>query len=130
MLTSPAGVVVVRTPVSVLGDTTTNSTSPILIGGMTDTPPAGTYLVRFIAAIYYSTSAGPYVEFSIYVGGIKVQESIQWMSGGHSLGIPVCVSAIVTVSGSQTIEARWAVSSSLYTAGIHNTRTLNLIQLG
>jgi hypothetical protein len=130
MLVGPAGIPAAPAPVSATGDVTTTSSTAVLITGMTLTPAAGTYLVRFVAAAYMSTSAGPYVELSIWVGGVQVPESTLWMSGGHSLGIPLCVSAIVTVNGSQAIEARWKVVGGSYTAGMHNTRTLSLIQVG
>ena len=52
-------------------DTTTTSTSQVLINGMTLTPAAGTYMVWFSTSVDHSNQVTA-ITTSIYVGGVTV----------------------------------------------------------
>jgi hypothetical protein len=115
--------------------TTTTSGTDVLINSMTLTPAAGTYLAIFTAAITNTGTDGN-VSVSIYSGGSINSHSErtftpQFSSGGFggtvSNPVPIATHAIVTVNGSQAIEARWRRSTG--TAGA-TTRTLTIIKVG
>lgn len=115
--------------------TTSTSASDVLINSMTLTPVAGTYLALFTAAITNTGTNGD-VSVSIYSGGsinshsertFSPQFSSGGLGGSPSLSFPMATHAIVTVNGSQAIEARWRRSTGTMGA---TTRTLVLIKLG
>jgi hypothetical protein len=107
-------------------DTTTTSTTDVLVDSMTITPPAGTYAVWFAG----STENGNYPRenlMSIYAGGVREEDS-EVHSSWYRSDIPsaFCCVAKVTVNGSQAIEGRWRVSSG---TGLMRHRTLLIIEV-
>lgn len=110
-------------------DTTTTSTTDVLVSGMTLTPAAGTYLVSFTGSVEVS-SAGATTFPSIYAGGTQEAASEREIQrtgffGGLISQAFACV-ALVTVNGSQAIEGR--IRTTAGTATIHE-RTLAIIEV-
>lgn len=112
-------------------DTTTTSTTDVLMNAMTLTPVAGTYLAFFSTYVDHSAQSVA-VSVSIYVGGVQDAESVRApvprfnALGANSLSPCVATNALVTVNGSQAIEARWKTASGTATA---HQRTLNIIRV-
>lgn len=131
-LFNPAGAVTPRPIVSVNSNITTTSTTDVLATGMTDTPPAGTYLVMFGGSSYNdSTGSGLYVAVSIWAAGAQVADSERQISDSVSYNQMFQTSTIVTVDGSQAIEGRWRCSAvGVGTAYMRGNRSLLLIQIG
>jgi hypothetical protein len=107
------------------GDITTTSATYVLATGMTLTPPAGTYLVRFTGSAEPGNT-NTAAEMSIFVDGVQDTGSERHVERGGSQdpGGPagfVC-EAKVTVNGSQAIEGRWLSGGG--TATLHAGRTL------
>lgn len=136
-LTAAANVTPVITSSSATATASTTSTSAtdVLINSMTLTPASGTYLAIFSTSLTNTGTDGS-VTVSIYSGGAANTHtervcSPQFSSGGlggsPSLSFPVETHVIVTVNGSQAIEARWRRSAG--TMGCTN-RTLTIIKLG
>jgi hypothetical protein len=114
---------------SVFNDTTDNTTSltDVLIPGMTVTPAAGTYLVSFDTSTVNSGNGSERNFINLYSGGAVVSgtERRVGISGG---GVTtVSTHAVVTVNGSQAIEARWRVIAG--TGTVYQKR-MTLIRLG
>jgi hypothetical protein len=113
--------------VTATATTTTTSTTDVLVGSMTTTPAAATYLVWFAGSVTHGTNnANIYI--SIYAGGTQVAASEillahKWASNGDTDSF-MCI-ARVTVNGSQTIEGRWRTSSG--TATMYQ-RTMTLVK--
>lgn len=92
-------------------DQTLDQTSDTLVGSMTDTPPAGDYLVVFSGYLENGGTAKNY-EFSIYVGGSIVQHTERACKIEGSIAATAVMSCVathawVTVNGSQAIEIRY-----------------------
>lgn len=116
------------------GDTTTTSSTDVLMNAMTLTPAAGTYLAIFSTSVE-SSGTNSDIRTSIYVGGSQVAHTERWavpqfsaggLGGTPSIPIPISTQAIVTVNGSQAIEGRWRRSGGTATA---HQRTLSIIKL-
>lgn len=110
------------------GDTTTVSTTDVLVSGMTITPASGTYLVRFTGSVDHSANNAT-ADMSIYAGGVQTAASERRFMRGAGQGdvsIPFCCEAKVTVNGSQAIEGRWRTSGA--TATMHE-RTLTILKV-
>lgn len=109
---------------------TTTSTTDTQITGMTLTPAAGTYLVMFSTWATHNTNNAT-ISFSIYAGNAQVAPSVRTIiprvSNTVITQMAVATQAIVTVNGSQAIEARWSTTSGTATA---NQRTLTIVKLG
>lgn len=112
--------------------TTTTSGSDVLISGMTFTPEAGRYFIIF--STHCSTNFNnATVTFSLYMGGSMINGSeraviprtgvLTSFSDGRM--VVVCHS-LISVNGSQAIQARWRRSSG--TATSYN-RTLQIIKV-
>lgn len=83
-----------------------------LVAGMTDTPPAGTYLVWFTGTLENAANKTT-VWANIYSGGAIVQSSErEWRRGGSAGNIQssFCCVAKVTVNGAEAVEGRWRTS--------------------
>lgn len=113
-------------------DTTTTSTSQVLINGMTLTPAAGTYMVWFSTSVDHSNQVTA-ITTSIYVGGVQNTGSIRSvMTRTNALGANTLTAsmstgeATVTVNGSQAIEARWSTTAGTATA---HQRTLTILRI-
>lgn len=113
---------------SATATTTQNTTSltDVLIPNMTLTPAAGTYLAIFSTSTVNSGNGSARNYFSIYSGGGQVSHSERrvGISGGSI--VPVSTHAVVTVNGSQAIEAQWRVVGG--TGTVYN-RSLTLVKL-
>lgn len=119
--------------VNATANATTTSGTNALLTGMTSTPPIGTYLVIFSAAVN-SNSAGATVSLSLFNNGTQKADSVRNISqfdGGAlsatSASGGVDINGIVTVNGSQAIEIRWSTSGGTATCG---PRTMTLLKVG
>lgn len=116
---------------SATADTTTTSTTDVLVGSMTLTPASGTYLVHFSAGVDHSAQSVAVV-VSIYSGGTLKTDSVRSPVprfngvGANTLTPIVSTNGQVTVNGSQAIEIRWKTASG--TATMHQ-RTLNILRV-
>lgn len=117
--------IIANTSVTGTTATTTNSTTDVLIPGMTMTPAAGTYLVRFSLCGGH-TANNTVSRFSIYSAGAQVAHSERTVSASNGV-FTVDTQAIVTVNGAQTIDARFRTVSGTLTA---NQRSLIIVKLG
>lgn len=120
---------------SATASTTTTSGSNVLINGMTLTPVAGTYKVSFSTTLQ-SNNTDADIFVSLYANGVQAAHSErecspQFSSGGlggnPSLSWPIATQALLTVNGSQAIEARWRRSAGTATA---LERTLIIVRVG
>lgn len=117
--------------VSATADTTTTSSTDVLMASMTITPVAGTYLVWFSTTVDHSAQSVAVV-VSIYVGGTLKTDSVRSPVprfngiGANSLSPCVNTNGKVTVNGSQAIEIRWKVASGTGTA---HQRTLDILRI-
>lgn len=121
--------------VSATADTTTTSTSDVLLNTMTSTPRYGTYLVLFETSVAFTAEAqNGFV--SLYVGGVLDTASVRSASQGDETGLgnvhsadqySVRINKVVVLTGSQAVEVRWRTSSGTITA---HQRSLTFIRLG
>lgn len=116
---------------SATADTTTTSTTDVLINTMTTTPVAGTYLIIFSTCVDHSAQSVAVV-VSLYIGGTLQTESVRSpvprfnALGANSLTPCVTIQGIEVVNGSQAIEARWKTASGTATA---HQRTLSIMRV-
>ncbi len=110
---------ILRTPdqVTATGDTTTTSPTDVFMSGMTITPGAGNYFVKFSSSFEHSTNSET-INVSLYVGGVQVAHTErQFQRGSGSSGAGLSFEAYVTgVTGGQAIELRWRTSAATATA--------------
>lgn len=112
---------------------TTTSSSSVLITGMTETPPAGTYLAMF-SSVVACNNTNANVTIALYSAGSLVTHTVrtvspQFVTGvlvSASINIPVYTQCIVTVNGSQAITAQWSTSAG--TASIFQ-RSFDVIRI-
>lgn len=120
------------------GSVTTSSSTPSVIGGMTVTPPKGTYVVTFNGGIY-TAGASATGDFGIYVGGSLLTETRRDIScnltllGGlvtislNSIGVGTNTGSQIDLDGTQTIDVRFR-STNGGTIGF-NERVVTLIKV-
>ncbi len=118
------------TEITATATASTTSTSYVLITGMTSTPVAGTYSVSFSTTIQGDTAAQD-MEVALFQDGNLIthtERSADFESGaqGDDLHYPTHTQALMTVSGSQAIEARYKTSAGTISAF---QRSLFLLQL-
>lgn len=119
------------TEVSATADTTTTSTTDVLINSMTETPASGTYIVWFDTCVDHSAQSVAVV-VSLYVGGTLKADSVRSPVprfngvGANTLTPCISINGKVTVNGSQAIEARWKTASGTATA---HQRTMNVLRV-
>jgi hypothetical protein len=119
------------TEVSATADTTTTSTTDVLMNTMTITPVAGTYLVSFSTTVDHSAQ-NVAVVISIYAGGTLKADSVRGpiprtnAIGAISMSMMASTNGVVTVNGSQAIEIRWKTASGTATA---HQRTLDILRV-
>lgn len=112
-------------------DTTTTSTTDVLINAMTLSPSAGTYLAIYSTCVDHSAQSVAVV-LSIYVGGSLITDSVRSpvprfnALGANSLNPCVAIQNIVAVTAGQAVEARWKTASGTATS---HQRTLSLVRL-
>lgn len=112
-------------------DTTTTSTTDVLVTGMTLTPASGTYIVFFSAGVDHSNQSVAVV-VSLYSGGVQKASSVRSPIprfngvGAITLTPIVAINGTVVVNGSQAIEIRWKTASG--TATMHQ-RILNILKV-
>lgn len=120
------------TEVSATADTTTTSSTDVLLNAMTITPTSGTYLVWFTTTIDHSNQSIP-ITFSIYAGGTQKADSVRAVItrpnaiGANSLTATVSTQGQVVVNGSQAVEIRWNRGSA--GTGTAHQRTLNILRV-
>lgn len=100
------------------GAVTTSSGTASIIGNMSITPDAGTYLAEFNGGIY-TGGASATGEFGIYIDGVLIAETRRDIScnltllGGlvtvslNSIGVGTNTATQVTLNGTQAIEVRF-----------------------
>lgn len=108
-------------------DDTTTSLTDVQIAGMTLTPAAGTYLVTFSSSVLNSGNGSSRLFVSIYSAGAQVTHSEREIGIAGGANVPVHTNAIVTVNGSQAIQAMWRAVAGTNTA---HKRSLTLVRLG
>jgi hypothetical protein len=108
-------------------DDTTASLTDVLIVGMTLTPAAGTYLATFSSSVLNSGNGASRLFVSIYSNAVQVAHSEREIGISGGANVPVQTNAVVTVNGSQAIEARWRAVAGTNTA---HERSLTIIRLG
>jgi len=111
--------------------TSTNSGSYVLVPSMTFTPPAGNYLVSF-SCWGNGTNANQTKYVSLYQNGSIINHTIRRADGDMNNGqrfsdFPFHTQAVVTLSGSEAIEARFSTSSGTFTI---DERSLILLKVG
>jgi len=113
--------------VTATADDTTASGTDNDIAGMTITPAAGTYFVSFSGSVNSSANSATRMVISIYAGVTQVSGSERDI--GISGGANVCAhtQAVVTVNGSEAIEARWRAVVGTQTC---HDRSMTIIRLG
>ena len=119
--------------VTATADITTTSGTDVLMTTMTITPTAGTYLAMFSGSVETSSNNAD-VFVNLYVGGsILAHTERQATNANSGFGasaagtcFPIATQSIVTVNGSQAVEARWRRSAGTATS---HERTLTLIRL-
>jgi hypothetical protein len=108
---------------SATADTTTTSTSDVLVDSMTITPGAGDYHIWFSGSV--EAAATSLQNVSLYVNGVQLahtERQIYTEASIPATSFPVATHARVTgVGAGQAIEVRWRTSAS--TATMHE-RTL------
>ena len=91
----------------------TSSLTDVLVPNMTLTPPAGTYLVWFSAAVGNGTASNS-VTLSIYFAGTRVAASERvYARGANRIQTGLTCIAKVKVNGAQAIEGQWKVSGGV-----------------
>jgi hypothetical protein len=116
------------TQVSATADTTTTSTSDVLIDSMTITPGAGDYHIWFSGSVECNATSYQYV--SLYVNGVQeAHTERQIRTEGSIPDNPFVVATHARVTGvtaGQAIEVRWRTTAG--TATIHE-RTLAVTKI-
>lgn len=131
MIRNPS-IVIQNSEATATADTTTTSTTDVLISSMTLTPVAGVYLAFFSTTVDHSNQ-NVAVVCSLYVGGVLDADTVRGpiprtnAVGAITMSPTVAAQARVTVNGSQAIEARWKTSAGTATA---HQRTLNILRVG
>lgn len=108
-------------------DDTTTSVTDTQIASMTLTPAAGTYLATFSSSVLNSANGVSRLFVSIYSAGSQVAHSEREIGISGGANVPVHSNAIVTVNGSQAIQAMWRAVAGTNTA---HERSLTVIRLG
>lgn len=90
---------------------TTTSTTFTVAGGMTLTPASGTYVVWFSATAAMNKN-GQFVVAAIHIDGNIVLSSNRWLGGQSNNRGNFNSQARVMVDGTQTIDARWYITSA------------------
>ncbi len=106
------------------GDTTTTSATDVLLGGMTLTPGAGSYLIIFSSST--SVSGNNDTAFSVYANGVQVAASEVAVNRQASRVAVGCHALVVGLADAQAIEIRWRTTGGTVTAG---NRTLTLLRV-
>lgn len=108
-------------------DDTTTSTTDTLLGGMTITPAAGTYLVLFSTSTVNSGNGAERNYFSVYSGGSQVSGTERKVGVGGGAYSLAATQGVVTVNGAQAVEIRWRVIAGTGTAA---ARKMILVRMG
>jgi hypothetical protein len=113
------------TEVSATAETTTTSTTYVLMNGMTITPAAGNYMVWFSTAISNNSNLeNDYI--AIYKGGTIIQSTERRTLLAKNERVPFSTQGKVTVNGSEAIEIRWKVTNG---TGSALERILNIMEI-
>jgi hypothetical protein len=117
----------VVTEVSMTSTITTNSTSDVLMTGMTITPAAGNYMVWFTGDIYNNQSSSNMIA-DIWAAGTVVTASERTLVSSNTTNhFNFATQAKVTVNGSQAIEGRWRTVSG--NTNTNTRRTLSIMRV-
>jgi len=114
-------------------NTTTTSTTDVLVTTMTITPVAGTYILQWNMEVS-ATSNNRVIVGSIYVGGVQVTDSSRqyFVRTGNATFTAADIGRLVgtakiTVNGSQAIEIRWRTNGG---TAVTQGRSMSLIEVG
>ncbi|KPK98582.1 MAG: hypothetical protein AMJ95_03575 [Omnitrophica WOR_2 bacterium SM23_72] len=110
-------------------DTTTVSSSDVLVNGMTLTPGEGNYLVWFSSSIE-GNSSSTYQYVSLYVGGVQIahtERRLYTESSIRNTAVPIAFQAYITAVGpADAIEVCWRTTGG--TATMYQ-RTLTVMKV-
>lgn len=116
----------------------TSSTTMALVGSMTVTPPAGSYLI-FFGAKANTSGVNAQSEYGIYVGGTLVPETKRELSCSltllgvitvslNTIGVEARTSSRISVDGTQTVEIKFRSVNGV--AVSFGERSLTLVRVG
>jgi len=108
---------------SAAGLASTTSLTPVVIPGLSVTPPAGTYLVVVHATLRNTNNANS-VAVAINAGGVLVPDSGTSQASNDFGSLTTLGRA--TVNGAQSIDAIWSVTGA---SGEITTRTMFLLNV-
>lgn len=98
--------------VSSVEKTSTTSSSFVVIPGMEVTPDAGTYTATFSGTVT-NDSRSKSVQVALFKGETQITHSNRtFIRGNQQQSAPFSCKARVTVTGSDTISARWKVETT------------------
>ncbi len=109
------------------GTNATGSTALTVLSGMTQSKPAGVYLVFFNASFFIVSNAAS-VTFGLYVGGSLIPGTQMVIQGtGSNAKQTGTIIKQITLTSTQTVDIRWQTS-----AGTPNctARAMNIMQIG
>lgn len=108
---------------------TQTTAADVLMGNMTLTPAAGTYLITFSGMVSIGTNNRP-TTMSIYVGGVQVtaSERIYNTSNAGQTDDTFCCQTVSTVNGAQAIEGRWRTTTANTATSTRHTITALRVQ--
>lgn len=117
-LVAPAGAAI--SEVSANADFSMTAATDTLINAMTLTPGAGDYLAVFTMHLECpAAAADELLTFSIYVGGAQITHTEREVTCEGSIDLarlPVALSAWITPTAGQAVEARYRVSANTHVA--------------
>jgi len=109
------------------GTITTTSTTDTAVTGITITPAAGTYVVRFSGSVSNGNNNRS-VYASIYAAGVQNAASErEYRRGNQTITCPFACDAVVTVDGAQAITGYWRVTGG---TGSMYQRTMIILKVG
>ncbi len=116
--------------VSATADTSTTSSSYVLLDSMTTTPASGTYLVTFSSSGSLGLSSDN-AQYAIYSDGsiiVHSERKFGWGGGGHTNDFESALhtQAVVTVNGAQAIEVMYSSGSGTF---LVHERSMILLKL-
>lgn len=119
--------VISNSSVTSITNATTTSATDVLITSMTLTPAAGIYLALYEGIANDTTIAATTV-FSLYIDNTQVTNSERALvATSSSQFLSVSTFAIITVNGTQAINARYRTTAGTLTAA---GRSLTLVRMG
>lgn len=132
------GATIVRTQITSTSPVSTSSGTFAVIGSMTTTPAAGTYLVQYSGSMAITSGVNGSAEIALFQNGTIITHTTRTMSLTVALALGLIgtaaispsgsdTTAIVTLSGSETIDVRFrSVTGDPFRC---STRSMQLIKI-